>query len=97
MKKKIKYRIFFLIAIQSIIFTVFSQEPEKKTELINFFLDCEDCDFTFVRQELPFISFVRVPQGADVHILVTDSRTGSGGYKIFPEFYRSPGLSGCEL
>jgi hypothetical protein len=91
---RIRYRIIFLsIALQSILIIGFSQEPEKKTEIINFFLDCEDCDFTFVRQELPFISFVRVPQGADVHILVTDSKTGSGGRKYFLNFI---GLRGFQ-
>ncbi len=63
-----------------------AQEKEKKPTLISFFLDCEDCDFTFVRQELSFVSFVRDPQLAYVHILVTDSNTGSGGNKYFLNF-----------
>ena len=60
-------------------------EP-KSTNTLHFFLDCNDCDFTFVRQELPFASFVRDPQLADVHILVTDSNTGGGGNKYFLNF-----------
>ncbi len=63
-----------------------AQGNEEKPTLISFFLDCDDCDFTFVRQELPFVSFVRDPQLADVHILVTDSNTGSGGSKYFLNF-----------
>lgn len=63
-----------------------AQGNEEKPTLISFFLDCDDCDFTFVRQELPFVSFVRDPQLADVHILVTDSNTGSGGNKYFLNF-----------
>ncbi len=54
--------------------------------MLNFFLDCHECDFNFVREELPFVSFVRDPQLADVHILVTDSHTGSGGNKYFLNF-----------
>jgi hypothetical protein len=64
----------------------FGQESVKTSETIKFFLDCEDCDFTFVRQELPFVSFVRDPNMADVHILVTDSQTGGGGHKYFLNF-----------
>ena len=53
---------------------------------IKFFLDCYRCDFDFVRQELEFVSFVRDPNLADVHILSSSSRTGSGGYKYFLNF-----------
>jgi hypothetical protein len=77
----------YLVVIAIFIFTEGqSQEPEKKTGIINFFLDCYHCDFTFVRQELDFVSFVREPQLADVHILVTESNTGGGGSKFFFNF-----------
>jgi hypothetical protein len=77
----------YLVVISIFIFTEGqSQEPEKKTRIINFFLDCYHCDFTFVRQELDFVSFVREPQLADVHILVTESNTGGGGSKFFFNF-----------
>ena len=51
-----------------------------------FFLECEDCDFTFVRQKLTFVSFVRDPKLADVHILTSKSDTGGGGHKYFINF-----------
>jgi hypothetical protein len=75
-------------------FFAFSQENNSSGEQLNFFLDCHDCDFTFVRQELPFISFVRNPQLADVHILSSESRTGSGGRKYFLNFIGMNGLAG---
>jgi len=56
------------------------------TKQLNFFLECEACDFTFVRQELKFVSFVRDPKLADVHILSSHSHTGSGGRKFFLQF-----------
>lgn len=64
----------------------YSQVNTGKNTPINFFLDCDDCDFAFVRQELSFVPFVRDPKLADVHILVTDSETGSGGNKYFLNF-----------
>ncbi|HAQ21608.1 MAG TPA: hypothetical protein DCR40_20620 [Prolixibacteraceae bacterium] len=66
-------------------YSVYPQE-ENKTNAPKFFLDCHECDFTFVRQKLPFISFVRDPKLADVHLLVSDSKTGSGGKKYFLNF-----------
>jgi hypothetical protein len=75
-------------------FFTFSQENTFPKEQLKFFLDCHDCDFTFVRQELPFISFVRNPQLADVHILSSESRTGSGGRKYFLNFIGMNGLTG---
>ena len=74
-----------------------AQEKNERPSLISFFLDCEDCDFTFVRQELPFVSFVRDPQLADVHILVSESETGSGGKKFFLNFIGLKGFKGLDL
>ncbi len=66
--------------------SVHAQEIIEKKALINFFIDCEDCDLTYVRQKLPFVSLVRDPKLADVHLLVSDSQTGSGGRKYFMNF-----------
>lgn len=71
----------------------FSQEDETS---INFFLNCEDCDLTFIRQELAFVSFVRDPLLADVHILVTDSNTSSGGHKYFLNFIGKKDFTGTD-
>ena len=43
------------------------------------FLDCDFCDGTFIRQEMPYVDHVRDREVADVHILITRERTGSGG------------------
>ncbi len=64
----------------------FSQVNSEKEPPVKLFLDCEDCDFTFVRQKLNFVPFVRDPKLADVHILVSDSETGSGGKKYYLNF-----------
>lgn len=67
-------------------FHSFGQEASDKQTNLNFFLDCWDCDFTFVRQELKFVSFVRDPKLADVHILSSSQRTGSGGERFVLNF-----------
>ena len=43
------------------------------------FLDCNVCDFDFMRTEINFVDYVRNRQDAQVHILVTDQATGGGG------------------
>lgn len=63
-----------------------SQDSIAKPGVLNFFLDCRQCDFNYIRDELPFVSFVREPLMADVHILVSDSHTASGGQKFFLNF-----------
>ena len=88
-KTILKILIFILI-----VFNVKGQDTVKVNSNLNFFLDCWDCDFTFVRQELEFVSFVRDPKLADVHILVSESRTGSGGTKYFMNFIGLNALEG---
>ena len=43
------------------------------------FLDCDFCDETFIRQEMPYLDHVRDREVANVHVLVTRERRGSGG------------------
>ena len=43
------------------------------------FLDCNFCDETFIRQEMTYVDYVRDREVADIHILVTQQRTGAGG------------------
>ncbi len=46
---------------------------------VKVFLDCHRCDNDFIRREIPYVNYVRERKEADVHILVTQERTGSGG------------------
>ena len=53
-------------------------EVEAPTRLA-LFLDCDFCDETFIRQEMPYLDHVRDREVADVHVLVTREQTGAGG------------------
>ena len=87
------FALFFILLITG--FTSWGQEKSGAGSAnLNFFLDCEDCDFNFVRQELKSISFVRNPDLADVHIMSTESGTGSGGNKYYLQFIGSNQLAG---
>lgn len=50
------------------------------------FLDCRRCDRDYIRIEIPFVNYVRQREEADVHILVTTQRTGSGGWEYTMSF-----------
>jgi hypothetical protein len=74
----------------------YGQPPLGKRHSLNFFMDCNDCDFSFVRQELGFVSFVRDPKQADIQILMSESKTGSGGKKYFLNFIGLNTLEGMD-
>lgn len=52
---------------------------EGPAEGVRVYLDCQGCDFTYIRRNVPFVNYVRDPQSAQVHVLVTNQGTGSGG------------------
>lgn len=59
-----------------------AQVPDTTASpVVRVFLDCPGylCDFDFFRSELTSVNWVRDRQVADVQILVTTQRTGSGG------------------
>lgn len=62
----------------------FSQEEvvdieELKKTAPKVFIDCGICDIDYIRTEITFVNYVRDRKEADIHVLVTTMRTGSGG------------------
>lgn len=61
------------------------EEPPKDSvalmqpERVKVFLDCNSCDNTYIRQQIDFVSYVRDPQLAQVHLFITAQETASGG------------------
>jgi hypothetical protein len=53
-------------------------DPARE-DALRVFLDCSNCDFDYLRREIPFVNYVRDRKDAEVHILVTTQSTGSGG------------------
>ncbi len=56
-------------------------QPVGAAGLLRVFVDCQAffCDEDFLRTEIAFVDFVRVREGADVHVLGTAQQTGGGG------------------
>lgn len=77
---------FFFICIFLIIipFSLISQETDSsivkyRKDALKVFLDCRFCDEDYIRREISFVNYVRDRKEAEVHIMVTSERTGSGG------------------
>ena len=49
------------------------------TARLQVFLDCNDCFADYLREETTFVDYVRDRTEADVHIIITNVGTGSGG------------------
>jgi len=83
-----KYRItktpisllFLLIAINSGFGQSSSvQRDTIRQSAVKIFLDCQRCDMNYIRQEIPYINYVRDVREAQVYILETSQDAGSGG------------------
>ncbi len=85
--------------VQLILFFIFmtlpgkilSQENQSPADTsrkwaVKIFLDCNDCDMNYTRQEIPYINYVRDHTEAEVYILVTTQHTGSGGHEYTYRF-----------
>lgn len=69
----------------------YSEDEQLKVEELKkaapkVFIDCRRCDMDFIRTEITFVNFVRDRKEADVHVLVTTQRTGSGGQEYTMAF-----------
>ena len=66
--------------------SAWAQETPSSLETVRVFMDCQapGCrDFDFNRREIPWVSWVRDRQDADIHILVSSTAAGGGtSYEI---------------
>ncbi len=79
------------------------EEDDNKAELQDLknqaptiFLDCWRCDKDFIRTEITYVNYVRNREDADIHILVTEERTGSGGREYTLEFIGQNKFEGMD-
>ena len=70
-------------------------EALKKTAP-KIFIDCGDCDIDYIRTEITFVNYVRDRKEAQVHILITTLRTGSGGLEYTLSFTGQNEFAGLD-
>jgi hypothetical protein len=56
-----------------------AQQAPPPPPPLRVFLDCERCDFDYMREQIPVVDWVRDRMDADLHVLVTQQQTGAGG------------------
>ena len=93
-------RVFFLILIigSSALWaqTNTSDSLDARKQAPRIFLDCNSCDKDYVRTEIPFVNYVRDRQEAQVHVMVTRQRTGSGGREYTFTFIGRKNFAGLD-
>jgi hypothetical protein len=62
------------------------QSAPARQRQVRVFLDCQDCFQSYLRSEIEFVDYVRDRTESDVHVLITSSRTGSGGREYTAAF-----------
>ena len=60
------------------------------------YLDCQACDYDFIREEIRFVNYVRDQDQADIHLFITAEGTGGGGREYELSFYGRREFSGME-
>ncbi|HAY35930.1 MAG TPA: hypothetical protein DCY57_02965, partial [Bacteroidetes bacterium] len=77
------------------LFATPSFAQDSKPETLNVFIDCDrrSCDFDYIRREIPYVNYVRDRVGSDVHVLITQRGTGSGGREYEMQFMGQEDLS----
>lgn len=92
-----KKQSFFLFSILSFLFIPTIISAQDSTQTINAFLDCRRaCNEGYVRDEITFVNYVRNKEDADVHVLITRQRTGSGGQEYTLKFIGGNEFNGMD-
>ena len=56
---------------------------QETNSRLSIFVDCQmRCDFTYLKQEITFVDYMQDRFQADVYVLATRQRTGSGGNEV---------------
>jgi len=71
--------VFLLIPYHALSQTQYSSDAEFQSRAVRLYLDVPFFLKDYVKKEITFVNYVRDPHDAQVHVLVTQERTGSGG------------------
>lgn len=68
----------------------------QREDAVRIFIDCEHCDMNYIRDEIPYVNYVRDVKEAQVYILETSEQTGSGGRKYTFSFLGEQDFAGIS-
>lgn len=83
---------FLTLSLLLVSYSISAQPSEEPSGRVRLFLDCDDCDFSYFRRNINFVDFVRDPQEADLHVLVTRQFTASLGRNYRMNFIGKEGF-----
>lgn len=91
-------RIMRTIALLIALIVAARSATAQSARAFSVFLDCSTfgCDEAFFRTDIDFVDHVRERSAADVHVLMTDQRTGGGGKVYVLAFYGQHTFSGVN-
>lgn len=71
---------------------------QQRTEPLRVFFDCDGryCNEQFIRTEIDWVTWVRLQEDADVHVIVADQRNASGGQSFDIRFLGQDQLEGVD-
>lgn len=81
-----------IITIYAIVFStlLFSQSVDttdiSRDQALNIYIDCHRCDQQYFKEHFTIVNYVRDRKESDVHIIITEMRTGSGGTEYSLQF-----------
>lgn len=69
---------------------------QTQSEVPSVYIDCNRCDFNYIRTEITFVNYVRDPEQADIHVFVTDVATVGGSREYQFSFIGRNAFKGTE-
>ena len=73
------FHVFIVISVLHVPLYGQMSNDTLRENALRVFIDCERCDMNYIREEIPYINYVRDIREAQLYILETRERTGSGG------------------
>ncbi len=73
----------YFIIIATIIIA-FNSKAQNDLHKLKLYIDCSqsDCDFDFIRTQIPVVHYVRDRKESDIHVLIIQQPAGNGGRKF---------------
>jgi len=96
MQNRALFVLISLFLFSSLAYSQDAQNGSLREAAIKVFLDCHRCDNDFIKREIPYVNYVRDRKEAQVHILVTQEGTGSGGTEYQINFLGQKEYDGIE-
>ena len=79
------FLLFFAIIVKSQD-TIPANDTSSNSGILKISINCDECDMAYMKQELPYLNYVRDRKLAQVQIIITEQETGSGGEEFTLQF-----------